>query len=455
MSNRSLTNMLWEAEELARAVESQSPGFAVSGISIDTRSLQPGDLFVALGGARDGHDFVEEALAKGAACALVSRPGMLGPLLLVEDTLAALTRLGAAARARSAARIVAVTGSVGKTTTKEMLRRTLSGFGSVHAAEASFNNHIGVPLTLARMPSGTKFGVFEIGMNHPGEIEPLARLVRPQVAIITCVDRAHLGLMGSEEAIAAEKASIFNGLEPDGTAVLPRTTPYLPQLMAAVPASAVRLSFGGEGADAGLISLHSAADSSDVQASIGGVNVRFRLNAPGRHMAMNALAVLAAARALGLDVAKAAEVLDGFAPYAGRGARRPVQLPAGRILLLDESYNASAASMRAALEVLTLQPGRHVAVLGDMLELGEAAEAEHLALLPDVLAGADKIFTCGAMMGHLFESLPSTKQGGHASDAATLAALVKASLQEGDAVLVKGSYGSRMRDVISHLESPT
>jgi UDP-N-acetylmuramoyl-tripeptide--D-alanyl-D-alanine ligase len=455
MSKRSLTNMLWEAEELARAVGSQTPGFAVSGISIDTRSLQPGDLFVALGGARDGHDFVETALAKGAAGALVSRPGMAGPMLLVEDTLAALTRLGAAARARSAAQIVAVTGSVGKTTTKEMLRRALGGFGSVHAAEASFNNHIGVPLTLARMPRGTKFGIFEIGMNHPGEIEPLARLARPNVAIITCVDRAHLGLMGSEEAIAVEKASIFNGLEPGGTAVLPSATPYLPQLWAAVPESAARLSFGGEGADAGLIALRSTAEASDVQASIGGVNVHFHLKAPGRHMAMNALAVLAAAQALGLDVAKAVAALDGFAPFAGRGARRVVQLPAGTILLLDESYNASAASMRAALEVLTLQPGRHVAVLGDMLELGEAAEAEHLALLPDVLAGADKIFTCGAMMGHLFESLPSTKQGGHASDAATLAALVRASLLEGDAVLVKGSYGSRMRDVISHLESPT
>jgi UDP-N-acetylmuramoyl-tripeptide--D-alanyl-D-alanine ligase len=446
--------ILWQADDLARATGSKTPGFDITGISIDTRTLQPGDLFVALAGERDGHDFIETALARGAAGALVSRPGMPGPVLLVENTLTALARLGAAARARSNAKIIGVTGSVGKTTTKEMLRRTLSAFGAVHAAEASFNNHIGVPLTLARMPPGTDFGVFEIGMNHPGEIAPLARLVRPHVAIITCVDRAHLGQMGSEAAIAAEKASIMEGLVPGGAAVLPGNAKFLPQLWAAVPPGATRLIFDGKSGDAGLISLKSSASSSEVTAKITGTEVRFRLAAPGRHMAMNALAVLAATHALGLDPVRAAAALDGFAPFTGRGARRDIVLPVGEVLLLDESYNASSASMRAALEVLTLQPGRHVAVLGDMLELGYLAEEEHLALLPDVLAGADKVFTCGDMMRRLFESLPWPKQGGHASDAATLAALVKASLMKGDTVLVKGSYGSRMRDVISHLESP-
>ncbi|HTJ91149.1 MAG TPA: UDP-N-acetylmuramoyl-tripeptide--D-alanyl-D-alanine ligase [Acidocella sp.] len=443
--------ILWDGDELARAVGAASRGFAVSGISIDTRTVKPGDLFVALQGVRDGHDFVAEALAKGAAAALVSRP-MPGNVLLVEDTLAALGRLGAAARARAQARIVSVTGSVGKTTTKEMLRRCLAGFGTVHAAEASFNNHIGVPLTLARMPRDADFAVFEIGTNHPGEIAPLAALVRPHVAIITCVDRAHLGLMGSEAAIAAEKASIFSALEPGGTAVLPAGTVHDEILRAAVPAGARVTTFGECGA-ARLAALENRADSCSVAAEIGGVREKFVLAAPGAHMARNAVAVLAAAAALGLEVSRAAAALDGFAPYAGRGARREVTLPdRGKILLLDESYNASGASMRAAFAVLALQPGRHVAVLGDMLELGDAAAAEHEGLRPAVLAGADLVFTCGEMMKRLFDTLPAAKQGGHAAAAADLAPLVTAALRQGDAVLVKGSYGSRMRDVIAVLE---
>jgi UDP-N-acetylmuramoyl-tripeptide--D-alanyl-D-alanine ligase len=444
---------LWEAEELALALGSPHPGFAVNGISIDTRSLQPGDLFVALQGARDGHDFVAEALAKGAAGALVSRD-MPGKTLRVEDTLAGLTRLAAAARARSRAKIVAVTGSVGKTTTKEMLRRALSGFGPVHAAEASFNNHIGVPLTLARMRRDAAFGVFEIGMNHPGEIAPLARLVRPDVAIITCVDRAHLGMMGSERAIAEEKAAIFSGLSVSGAAVIPLETAFLALLRAAVPAGARQILFGAAGADALLADIKNFPEISEIKAEISGITVRFSLAAPGRHMAMNAVSVLAAAQALGLDVANAAAALDGFAPFAGRGARRKVSVPGGEVLLLDEGYNASGASMRAALSVLALQPGRHVAVLGDMLELGDASEAEHLSLLPDVSAAADKLFACGVWSRHLFDSVSESKQGAYASDAATLAPLVKAALRAGDTVLVKGSYGSRMRDIISLLESP-
>ena len=444
---------LWEAEELAVAVGSRTSGFAVNGISIDTRSLQPGDLFVALQGERDGHDFVAEALAKGAAGALVSRD-MPGKTLRVEDTLAGLTRLATAARARSHAKIVAVTGSVGKTTTKEMLRRALSSFGAVHAAEASFNNHIGVPLTLARMRRDVSFGVFEIGMNHQGEIAPLAQLVRPDVSIITCVDRAHLGMMGSERAIAEEKAAIFSGLSANGTAVIPAETEFLQLLRDAVPTGARQIRFGAAGADALLIDIKSFPEASEVKAEVSGIGVHFYLAAPGRHMAMNAVAVLAAAQALGLDVANAAAALDGFAPFAGRGARRKVGVPGGDVMLLDESYNASGASMRAALSVLALQPGRHVAVLGDMLELGDAAEAEHLSLLPDVLAAADKVFGCGVWTKNLFDSTPESKQGAYASDAATLAPLVKAALRAGDTVLVKGSYGSRMRDIILFLESP-
>jgi UDP-N-acetylmuramoyl-tripeptide--D-alanyl-D-alanine ligase len=446
-------SVLWEAGEVAAALGVAGPDVAISGISIDTRSLVPGDLFVALQDARDGHDFVAEAFAKGAAAALVSR-AMPGPVFVVPDTLAGLTRLAAAARARSRAKIVAVTGSVGKTTTKEMLRVVLGAFGRVHAAEASFNNHIGVPLTLARLARETDFAVFEIGMNHPGEIAPLTRLVRPDVAIVTCVDRAHLGLMGSEAAIAAEKAMVFSGLQANGVAVLPGDTKFLAVLRGKVPVGARQMVFGAEAGDARLLRVKSGAQASDISAQIGhGKAVKFRLAAPGPHMAVNAMAVLAAADALGLDLDVAAAALEGFVPYVGRGVLRHVVLADGRaILLQDESYNASGASMRAALAVLALQPGRHVAVLGDMLELGEAAEGEHLALLPDVLT-ADQIFTCGPMMARLFDSLPRAKQGAHAADAASLAPLVKAALQAGDTVLIKGSYGSRMRDILLLLES--
>ena len=445
-------SMLWAADELAAAL-GVARGFDVSGISIDTRSLAPGDLFVALQGERDGHDFVEAAFAKGAAAALVSKP-MPGHVILVDETLAALERLAAAARARSRAKIVAVTGSVGKTTTKEMLRAMLSGFGSVHAAEASFNNHIGVPLTLARMPKGVDFGVFEIGMNHPGEIAPLARLVRPDVAMITCVDRAHLGLMGSEAAIAVEKAAIFSGLAPGGTAVLPGDSKFLALLRSKIPESMRQIVFGLEAGEARLLKMKAGAQASDIAAAICGVTVKFHLGAPGMHMAGNALAVLAAASALGLELDEAALALEGFSPFAGRGARRKILAPCGEALLLDESYNASGASMRAALAVLALQPGRHVAVLGDMLELGEHAAAEHFSLLPEVMAAADIVFACGEQSKILFDSLPASMQGAYASDAASLAPLLRAALAAGDAVLVKGSYGSRMRDVISLLEGP-
>lgn len=460
---------LWRAAELVALF---GAGWDVFGISIDTRTLVPGDLFVALQGERDGHDFVAAAFEKGAAAALVSRP-VEGNAIMVPDTLRALERLGAAARARSEAKIVAVTGSVGKTTAKEMLRRMFSAFGPVHAAEASFNNHIGVPLTLARMKRDAAFGVFEIGMNHPGEIAPLAALVRPDVAVITCVDRAHLGLMGSEEAIAREKASIFAALVPGGAAVMPGDTMFLPLLRAAVPAGAQALVFVPEltklaismssigydrkdKADAHFLSHRVYwADGSQIFAMVCGTEVRFRLGTPGLHMAANALAVLCAASALGQDVKQAAASLEGFAPQKGRGYRHEVALPDGRkIVLLDESYNASRRSMIAGLEVLQYQPGRRVAVLGDMLELGEYAREEHLALQQFVETCADLAFCAGPWSKILFDSLPRSMQGGHAQTAAALAPLVLAALEDGDIVLVKGSYGSRMRDVISALESP-
>jgi UDP-N-acetylmuramoyl-tripeptide--D-alanyl-D-alanine ligase len=435
---------LWTSAELAALFGAIVPD--VTGISIDTRSLAPGDLFVALQGERDGHEFVQAAFAKGAAAALVSQP-MPGACLVVTDTLAALGRLAEAARARSEAKIVAVTGSVGKTTTKEMLRTMLSAFGIVHAAEASFNNHIGVPLTLARMQACTDFGVFEIGMNHPGEILPLAQLVAPDVAVITNISRAHIGLMGSELAIAEEKASLFKALGPDGVAVYPAGTGWDAVIEPAVPGRALRFGAGGE------MGLENSANSVRVTGQIAGVPVAFTLHAPGTHMAINAMGALTVAAALGLDITKAAAALDGFRPFAGRGVRKTLDLAGRQITLLDESYNASSASMRAAIAVLALQSGRRVAVLGDMLEMGEFAESEHLALVKPVEDSADLVFCCGRASKALFDSLPSSMQGAYQVDAAKLAPIVLAALGQGDTVLVKGSYGSRMRDVVSYLES--
>ncbi len=446
---------LWEAADLVMAVGAVGPGFGANGVAIDTRLLAPGDLFVALQGERDGHDFVAEAFAKGAAGALVSRDvAAAGPVLRVDDTLAALTRLAEFARARARAKIVAVTGSVGKTTTKEMLRRALGAFGAVHAAEASFNNHIGVPLTLARLPPDAAFAVLEIGMNHPGEIAPLARLARPHVAIVTNVERTHLGLMGSEAAIAAEKSTISLGLTQGGVALLPADSPHLKQLARNVPLGARMLRFGaGPEADVRLLEAASDAEGCDVTGRVAGLTVRFRLNAPGRHMASNAMAVLAACHALGLDAGLASQALDKFEPVAGRGLRRQIKAADGAVILLDESYNASGASMRAAFSVLALQPGRRVAVLGDMLELGDEAVAEHISLHDPLSEAADLIFTAGPMMARLFDTLSPARQGAHMQDAAALAPIVKAALRGGDAVLVKGSYGSRMRDVVSILDS--
>ncbi|HET9147702.1 MAG TPA: UDP-N-acetylmuramoyl-tripeptide--D-alanyl-D-alanine ligase, partial [Acetobacteraceae bacterium] len=433
-----------------------SGGFAAHGVSIDSRSLAPRDMFVAIEGERDGHDFVADALARQAAGAMVARepepePGP-APLLVVDDTLAALQRLGGFARVRSSARFAAVTGSVGKSTTKEMLRRIFAAFGPTHAAEASFNNHLGVPLTLARTPREADFAVIEIGMNNPGEIAPLAALARPHVAIITTIAATHIGHLGSLDAIVEEKGSLLTGLSADGAAVLPCGT-FLARLARHAPDGARIIGFGAdERAEAQLIEAASDAEGVDVTACILNKTVRFRLGAPGRHMAMNAVAALAAAASLGLDAERAAAALDGFLPLAGRGARRRITLSGGDALLLDESYNASGASVQAALSVLALQPGRHVVVLGDMLELGDHAEYEHRALAEPVAAVADIVFACGPQMRMMFQDLPAHLRGNWAEDAVSLAPRVAAALRAGDAVLVKGSLGSRMRSVIAAIE---
>lgn len=451
--------LLWTAEELLEATAGAlDVPFGVTGVSIDTRTLRPGELFIALvGEGRDGHAFVTEALAKGAAGAMVHRdiPGA-SKLLRVDDTLAALARLGGFARVRSAARVVAVTGSVGKTTTKEMLRTALSAFGPTHAAEASYNNQWGLPLTLARMPADSAFCVVEIGMNHAGEIAPLAHLARPHVAVITAVEKAHIGYLGSIEAIADEKSAIMTGLELDGIAVLPLDSLQFPRLRDAAGDRTI-MTFGAtRGATGRLMDIEPDADGSGILAEIAGREVRFRLNAPGRHMAMNALAALTVLHAFGLDPQAAARALEGFVPVAGRGTRRKLALPGGTALLLDESYNGNGASMRAALDVLRLQPAaRRVAVLGDMLELGAAGPAEHAGLAEAVAASADVLFACGPLMRHLFDPVPAGLRGAHAADSAELAPIVARAVAAGDAILVKGSLGSGMKRVVDALDALT
>ena len=443
---------LFTADDLSHALGgTMTRPFHASGVSIDTRTLQPGDLFVALQtGHGDGHDHVSAALAKGAAGALVHHQHNLpddAPLIVVGDTLAGLTALGAYARARFTGSVIAVTGSVGKTTTKEMLRAILSVNGRTHAAVDSYNNHWGVPLTLARMPPDDDFAVIEIGMNHPGEIAPLSVLAGPDVALITSVESAHIGHMGSIEAIADEKASVAKGILQGGAVVLPDDSPLIARLREAVAQSRV-LGFGA----AQISSMTGDAEGSEVVASIGEQPLRFHVAAPGRHMVMNALAALTTAQAAGADVVRGAQAMAGFVAVHGRGQKR--HLLDGAATLIDESYNASAASVRAALSVLRMVPAqRRVAVLGDMLELGEHSRAEHEGLAQDVRDSADIVYACGPWTRFLYDALPESRRGAHAADSGALAAIVADALRAGDAVLVKGSLGSRMRKVVEALST--
>ena len=447
---------LWSGAELRTATGGEmAVAFDAGGVSIDTRSIAPGDLFVALkGDAGDGHDHVAKALALGAAGAMVHRvvPGLDGALLVVGDTFEGLRALGRFGRARFGGRMLAVTGSVGKTTTKEMLRQILLAFGETSAALASLNNHWGVPLTLSRLLPGAKFAVAEIGMNHAGEILPLARMVRPHVTVVTSVAAAHIGYLGSIEAIADEKASISAALEPDGVAVLPGDSPHIARLRA--PAQRV-LTFGARaGVDARLVAVDGDADGSAISIEIGGKTLRTRIAAPGRHMAMNATAAVLAATAMGIGAVEAAGALEGFSPVAGRGARRTIRVGGGTALLLDESYNASSVAVRAALSVLGLQAAaRRVVVLGDMRELGDAGPGEHRGLAPDIADVADIVFTCGPLMKLAHDAIPARLRGAHAENSEALAPIVAEALRPGDAVLVKGSLGSRMKVIVDAIEA--
>lgn len=448
---------LWTRDEAVAATGGIcAADWHANGVSIDTRTLQKGDIYVALSASRDGHDFVADALKKGAATALVSRiPDGLenAPLLLVPDVLQALVALGVFARARCGAKVVAITGSVGKTGSKEMLRCALTGQGRLHVAEKSYNNHEGVPLTLARMSQDTQFAVIEIGMNHPGEIAPLAKMARPHVAMITTVAPVHLEAFDSVRDIAREKATIFEGLEPNGIGILNADLPDFDILQNAVSGRVVTF---GRNAEYALRSVDLQNGVTVVQAARSDVGFVFKLNTSGAHLAMNALGVLAVVDALGADMTRAIMGLQNWQPPEGRGARHRIDFgPAGidgSFILVNESYNANPASVAAALDDLANADGNRVAILGDMLELGDTSELLHkeiaeLSAIPKI----NKIHCVGAQMGCLCELLPDDIRGIALVTSTEMAAQIKRQIKAGDVVMVKGSLGTKMAIIVDAL----
>lgn len=460
---------LWTSANAAAATGGQSTAeWQATGVSIDTRTLQPGDLFIALKDIRDGHDFVAQALANGAAAALVSRrPENVSddaPLLIVADVLKGLEALGIAARARSRARIAAITGSVGKTSTKEMLRAVLGAQGKCHAAEASYNNHWGVPLTLARMPADTDYAIVEIGMSNPGEIAPLSRMTRPHVAMITTVAAAHLASFDNLAGIAAEKATIMDGLAPGGVAVLNADIATAKILQDHATKTAARqVLFGQTAADWTVTDIRLAGEVTVISARSDGQDYLFKLSVPGRHFAMNAVGVLAVAQALGADPVAASLDIARWVPPAGRGTRETIVIdgatPGETLGLIDDAFNANPTSLIAALEVLAAAKptdnvgrnikGRRIAILGDMLELGPDAAAMHRAMAENThLQMLDLIHCAGPLMQDLWQALPDGQRGMWANTAAELVPQVSQLVDAGDVVLVKGSKGSKISLVV-------
>ncbi len=476
-----MTDPLWisEAAEAATGGASSAP-WSANGVSIDSRSLEQGDLFVALKDIRDGHEFVAAAFEAGAGAALVERrPDGVSddkPLLVVPDVLRALEQLGAAARARTGAKIVGVTGSVGKTGVKEMLRACLSPSGATHAPEKSFNNHWGVPLTLARMPAATKFAAIEMGMNHRDEIAPLSRLTRPDAAIITTIAPVHMAAFGSEVDIAYAKSEILQGLQPGGAAILNRDIPHFARLRDVARTRGQKvISFGAsDEADVRLTSVRVVDRSTVVKALLHGRELMFKIGAPGKHLAMNALSALAAVDAIGADLGRATLALSTWTTPEGRGSRWRIALGdngvenGGHVELIDESYNANPTSARAALEVLGAAPapgqsgdgvgritkGRRIAFLGDMLELGPEEHAMHAAIAEaEEIAAVDVIHSCGPLMKSLHDALPKAKRGEWFENSTELAAYARRALDAGDVAMVKGSLGSRMAVVVEAIRN--
>ena len=449
-----MADPLWRSGDIATATGGRLEGqpFDVTGVSIDTRSIAPGDLFVALAGARDGHEFVGAANTARAAGYLVSRH-VAEPALLVDDALKGLERLGIAARNRSLARRCAVTGSVGKTSVTQAIVAGLRLAGPAHSSIKSYNNHIGVPLTLARMPPDTERAVFEVGMNHAGEITPLSHMIAPHVAVVTTVGPVHTeNFPDGEAGVARAKTEIFAGLQPGAIAVLPADNPWFPMLRdAAVKAGARIVTFGtGADADARLIAFRAGGE---VEATLGGVPVTFTLRQTADHWGLTSLCVLLALEAMGVSQSQAIEAMSAFEPLEGRGAEREVD----GFTLIDESYNANPLSMASAIRTLGARDvsGRRIVVLTDMLELGAEAAKFHADIAPELAAaGVDLVFCAGPLMKVLWDNLPSTQRGAYAKDAAELAPQVVAALRPGDVVMVKGSNGSRAHLVARALLAP-
>jgi UDP-N-acetylmuramoyl-tripeptide--D-alanyl-D-alanine ligase len=462
-------NWLWTSQAMNAALGGRPIGTlpeGITGISIDSRSVAPGDAFFAIKGDRvDGHDYASLAVANGASVIVVSEAKLpaLGrltvPMIVVEDVLAALGKLAVASRERSSARIVAVTGSVGKTTTKEMLRQALAPSGAVHAAVASFNNHWGVPLTLARMPAETAFGVFEIGMNHADEIRPLVKMVRPHVAIITTIAAAHLGHFKDLEEIAAAKAEIFEGLEAGGTAILNRDNKQFDMLEARAHEVGVShiCTFGQHAkADFRLADFEGGSESSTIWAVLNGDTFEVHIGAPGRHIAENALAVLGAALLVGADMAGAVGALAGIRAVKGRGERHRLAIGDGYLTLIDESYNANPASIRAAVALLAAttpqSSGRRIAILGDMLEMGEFSQQVHEDLAGPILAaGITHVWLAGAEMAALRDALPESVEVVYFPTTLELGDFVVHSVVPGDVLMVKSSLGLGFGKIVAAL----
>ena len=457
--------VLWTSNEVAQAVRGTCEIYwEATGVSIDSRTTKRGDLFIALDGENfDGHDFVADAFVKGASAAIVSHiPDDVPedwPLVVVEDTYQALEDLAHISRHRNQGKMIALTGSVGKTGTKEALRLCLGAQAPAYANEGNLNNHIGAPLSLTRMPEDTFYNVFELGMNHAGEIEPLSKMVQPDIAIITNVHDVHIEYFENEEGIADAKAEIFAGLGPNGTAIINADNQHYARLLAHAKTRGIKniLTFGSDrSCDAYVVDAQSHATSSAVSAVVNGERLIYSLSVPGMHLVMNSLAVLLAASAAGADLPTAARALSYLKPIKGRGSRSRVATPFGAFTLIDESYNASPIAVRAAINVLDRtdpQPGgRRMAVLGDMLELGDTGPAAHAGLARDLKrAGIETVHCCGPLMHHLYEALPVDMRGHYAPDSATLAPLVANDVMSGDVVLVKGSFGSRMKAVVEEL----
>lgn len=456
---------LWTLQAIAATCNTQASSDApVTGISIDTRTLQPGDLFVALRDVRDGHDFVADAIRKGAAGALVACDvAGVGSdrLVKVPDTLKGLEDMARARRRQIAGRVAAVTGSVGKTSTKEALRHLLALQAPTHASVASYNNLWGVPLSLARMPVDTSYGIFEIGMNHAGEITPLTAQVRPHVAIVTMVAAVHLENFDSVAGIADAKGEIFSGLEPGGVAVINGDIAWTERLVdhaRAGRASRIVTYGRAAGADFRLVEQTLHEDHSEVTVMHAGRSVRYRIGAPGDHWVMNSLGVLAVIEALGGSVEQAAMDMGTLSALAGRGARERLVVAGGTFDLIDESYNANPLSMATAIANLGRAVpgpgGRRIAVLGDMLELGPTADALHAGIAkPLAASGIDLVFASGPMMQNLWENIAQTQRGGYAGASSEIANLVARAVRPGDIVMIKGSYGSKMRLVVDALRA--